>query len=135
MINAIAKIYKVNISKSEAKKLLTTIISVMTTIGITKVSIKVIKPFMNFSIPTALLSNFLDAVTSALIIKVAGDSTSYYFSKNQSWGDDGITKSIEHIYKLNQKESLIKDFFSEIINNLENHNEMKNLQLPSLNED
>ena len=38
-----------------------------------------------------------------------------YFKNGQNWGDEGIQKVLEDIYKLNKREELLNNFIDEAI--------------------
>jgi hypothetical protein len=55
----------------------------------------------------------VQSVTGAYLTRIAGESFIEYFSRNQDWGDGGITEVVQRQFQLNRRQEFMQKFIQE----------------------
>lgn len=125
MIIEISKIYDKEITKNEASELSKTLLSTLAKLGILKGGVNIITAAMTANFTTIIIAKSIQSITSGWLIRIVGLSINKYFKNGQCWGEGGINKVIEEIYKLNKREEILNNFIDEAIKKINIKNEKK----------
>ena len=118
MIFEISKVYEVKLTKKEAKDLSKSLVSALAKLGILKGGLAIITTTLSSNFTTLFVSKSIQSITTGWLIKIVGLSLMEYFKNGQNWGDGGLQKVVENIYKLNKREEVLNMFIKEAISKL-----------------
>ncbi len=131
MVVDIANIYGVDINMSRAKELALSVAKTLAGLGIVKSGLSFISNALSINLPTLLVGKFFQAISTAWLTKVAGESFITFFSQDQDWGDGGIQEVVQHHFKLNSRDSSLKRFIEIALEKVvEPQNIREKIQLP-----
>ena len=131
MVIEISKIYGTNLSKEKAVELTKSIVKVLATLGVVKGGMNLFTSLLSTNFTTRFITNSVQSITAAWIIRLVGLAFIQYFEKNQSWGDEGIQEIVQKLYEINKREDILKDFLKEALNKINlKDNSLNKKQLP-----
>ena len=131
MVIEISKIYGTNLSKEKAVELTKSIVKVLATLGVVKGGMNLFTSLLSTNFTTRFITNTVQSITAAWIIRLVGLAFIQYFEKNQSWGDEGIQEIVQKLYEINKREDVLKDFLKEALNKINlKDNSLNKKQLP-----
>ena len=131
MVIEISKIYGANLSKEKAVELTKSIVKVLATLGVVKGGMNLFTSLLSTNFTTRFITNTVQSITAAWIIRLVGLAFIQYFEKNQSWGDEGIQEIVQKLYEINKREDILKDFLKEALNKINlKDNSLNKKQLP-----
>ncbi len=115
MILEMSKIYGIEITRYKAQSLAISIGKTIGGLGLVKSGMRYITPLLSLSAPSIMISQVIQGITTAWLIKIGGDSLKTYFYRDQDWGDGGIQEVIQHHYNLNAREKNLKIFMKKAL--------------------
>ncbi len=130
MVVEIAKVYGCELNVERGKELATSLTKTLASLGIVKGVLQIVTAAISVTVVGYLLKATVQAVTGAYLTRIAGKSFIEYFSRNQDWGDGGITEVVRRQFQLNRREEFIKSFVQDAVSRV-----MQLSRLPSQKEE
>jgi len=131
MVIEISKIYGTNLTKGRAVELTKSIVKVLASLGVVKGGMNLFTNLLSTNFPTRFITNSVQSITAAWIIRLVGFAFIKYFEKNQNWGDGGIQEIVQNLYEINKREDILKEFLKEALQKIKyKGNSLNKKQLP-----
>ena len=118
MIVELGRVYGIEVSVEEAKKLAVSLTRTMAGLSIAKGAMKMLSLGLQANITTAVASKLVQGASAAYLTRIAGKSFMAYFQANQEWGDGGIRAEVERQYRLNRRDEFMKQFLLSAVKKL-----------------
>lgn len=117
MVIEIGKIYGCDINGERAKELALSLGQTLLKLGIIKGVKELLldRVLIRLNVAAYVAGKAIDAVSAAYLTRIAGKSFIEYFSKDQDWGDGGISEVVDRQFKLSSRDEFIKGFIQEAI--------------------
>ncbi|MGF1489196.1 MAG: YcjF family protein [Prochloraceae cyanobacterium] len=117
MVIEIGKIYGCELNGERAKELALSLGQTLLKLGIIKGVKELLldRVLIRINVAAYVAGKAIDAVSAAYLTRIAGNSFIEYFSKDQDWGDGGISEVVDRQFKLSSRDEFIKGFIQEAI--------------------
>lgn len=115
MVVEIAKVYGCDINLERGKELAGSLTQTLVKLGMVKGVMQIVSAAISITLVGFILKATVQAVTAAYLTRIAGKSFIIYFSRDQDWGDGGITAVVERQFQLNRRDEFIKSFVQEAV--------------------
>jgi uncharacterized protein len=115
MVVEIGKIYGCDIDLKRGRELVGSLSTTLASLGIVKGVVQIISTAISITVVGYLLKATVQAVAGAYLTRIAGESFIEYFSRDQDWGDGGITEVVQRQFQLNRRDEFMKSFVKEAV--------------------
>jgi uncharacterized protein (DUF697 family)/ribosome biogenesis GTPase A len=115
MVVEIGKIYGCDINFERGKELVSSLTTTLASLGIVKGVVQIVSAAISITVVGYLLKATVQAVAGAYLTHIAGKSFIEYFSRDQDWGDGGITEVVQRQFQLNRRDEFMKSFVKEAV--------------------
>jgi small GTP-binding protein len=113
MVIEIGKVYGCTIDQTRGRELATSLTKTVISLGIVKGVSQIISTMISVTVVGLVLRSAVQSVTGAYLTRIAGESFIEYFSRNQDWGDGGITEVVQRQFQLNRRQEFMQKFIQE----------------------
>ena len=117
MVIEIGKVYDCDLNGERAKELALSLGQTLLKLGVIKGVKELLldRVLIRLNVAAYVAGKAIDAVSAAYLTRIAGNSFTEYFSKDQNWGDGGISEVVDRQFKLSSKDEFVKAFIQEAI--------------------
>ncbi len=117
MVIEIGKVYDCDLNGARAKELALSLGQTLLKLGVIKGVKELLldRVLIRLNVAAYVAGKAIDAVSAAYLTRIAGNSFVEYFSKDQNWGDGGISEVVDRQFKLSSKDEFVKAFIQEAI--------------------
>ncbi|NET35958.1 MAG: DUF697 domain-containing protein [Cyanothece sp. SIO1E1] len=115
MVVEIGQVYDCDINLGRARELALSLAKTMTSLGIVKGALRLVSAALRLNVATFLVTRAIQGVSAAYLTRIAGKSFIEYFSRDQDWGDGGMSEVVQQQFQLNRRDEFIKAFIQEAI--------------------
>ncbi|MFN3926373.1 MAG: YcjF family protein [Pseudanabaenaceae cyanobacterium] len=110
MVIEIGKIYGCSIDTQQGRELANSLTRTVVSLGIVKGVSRIVSTMISITVVGVILRSAIQAITGAYLTHIAGESFIDYFSRNQDWGDGGITAVVQRQFQLDRRREFMETF-------------------------
>ncbi len=113
MVIEIGKVYGCAIDQTRGRELATSLTKTIISLGIVKGVSQIVTTMISVTVVGLVVRSAVQSITGAYLTRIAGESFMEYFSRNQDWGDGGITEVVQRQFQLNRRQEFMQEFIKE----------------------
>ncbi len=113
MVIEIGKVYGCTIDQTRGRELATSLTKTIISLGIVKGVSQIVTTMISVTVVGLVVRSAVQSITGAYLTRIAGESFMEYFSRNQDWGDGGITEVVQRQFQLNRRQEFMQEFIKE----------------------
>lgn len=121
MVVEIGQVYGCELTFDRGRDLALSLVKTLAGLGIIRGVIEVVTVSLELTVGGYLIGKSIQSISAAYLTRIAGKSFIEYFSRDQDWGDGGITEVVQRQYQLNRRDEFVKAFIQEAIAKLPEH--------------
>jgi uncharacterized protein len=116
MVVEIARVYGCELNIERGKELAGSLTKTLIGLGVVKGVMQIVTAAISVTVVGYILKSTIQSVTAAYLTRIAGKSFIEYFSRDQDWGDGGISEVVQRQFDLNRRDEFIKLFIQQAVN-------------------
>jgi len=115
MVVELGRVYNCELNLEHGKELAISLAKTLVSLGVVRGATELFSIALQTNVATFLVGRAIQGVTAAYLIRIAGKSFIQYFSRDQDWGDGGMTQVVQEQFRLNQRDEFMKIFVQQAI--------------------
>jgi small GTP-binding protein len=113
MVIEIGKVYGCAIDQNKGRELAASLTRTVISLGIVKGVSQIVSTMISVTVVGLVVRSAVQSITGAYLTRIAGESFIEYFSRNQDWGDGGISEVVQRQFQLNRRQEFMQQFIQE----------------------
>jgi len=115
MVVEIAKVYGCELNIDRGRELAGSLTKTLIGLGVVKGVMQIVTSAISITVVGYILKSTIQSITAAYLTRIAGKSFIEYFSRDQDWGDGGISEVVQRQFELNRRDEFIKSFIQQAV--------------------
>lgn len=115
MVVEIGRVYGCELNLERGRELAISLAKTLVSLGVVRGALELFTVALQTNIGTFLVGRAIQGVTAAYLTRIAGKSFIEYFSRDQDWGDGGMTEVVQQQFQLNRRDEFVKAFVQDAL--------------------